>query len=121
MGLYNTAQSIGLFTGGVVGGVLFQYYGFEGVFTFCSILILVWLLIALLAPAPKAVKNVTLAVGAVWRGRESQLLLSLEQVAGIEQTSLSRDQETIYIKALQHGFDEDATKKIISGVENVIE
>ncbi len=121
MGIYNTAQSVGLFVGGAAGGVLFQHYGFSGVFAFCSSLMLLWLLIALFAPAPKAVKNVTLAIGAIWLGKEQELSAALRQIAGVERVSFSLDRETVYIKALQQGFDEAAVKKVISGVENVIE
>ncbi|MCD0229283.1 MFS transporter, partial [Enterobacter hormaechei subsp. steigerwaltii] len=34
MGVYNTMQSLGLFAGGAAGGLLFQKYGFSGVFAF---------------------------------------------------------------------------------------
>ncbi|MGN6982480.1 MFS transporter, partial [Neisseria sp. P0009.S007] len=37
MGVYNTMQSVGLFVGGATGGLLFQKYGFVGVFAFCSV------------------------------------------------------------------------------------
>lgn len=36
MGVYNTMQSLGLFAGGAAGGLLFQKYGFAGVFAFAA-------------------------------------------------------------------------------------
>ncbi len=116
MGVYNTMQSVGLFAGGALGGVLFQYYGFNGVFAFCSALMLLWLLVAATAPAPKAVKNVTLAVAKTWQGREEALHSALMSQTGVEAVSFSADKQTVYIKALQQGFDEAAAKQIISGV-----
>lgn len=121
MGVYNTMQSVGLFTGGALGGLLFQHYGFNGVFVFCSGLMLVWLAVAGSAPAPKPVKNVTFAVAKTWQYREEALHSALMSLAAVEAVSFSADKQTVYIKALQQGFDQAAAEKIISGVEHVIE
>ena len=53
MGFYSTAQSIGLFLGGVAGGGLFSRFGFEGVFVFATALMLIWWAIAATGAAPK--------------------------------------------------------------------
>lgn len=53
MGFYSTAQSIGLFVGGVVGGGLYSRFGFEGVFVFATVLMLLWWAIAATGVAPK--------------------------------------------------------------------
>ncbi|UOO82660.1 MFS transporter [Uruburuella testudinis] len=120
MGVYNTAQSVGLFCGGALGGVLFEYYGFNGVFAFCSALIVLWMLLAAAAPAPRPVKNITLAVPKTWQRREDTLHSALMSLYGVEAVSFSADRQTVYIKALQQGFDLAAAEKIISGVDNVI-
>ena len=46
MGVYNTTQALGLFSGGALGGLVLKYAGQEGVFFACSALVLVWLIIA---------------------------------------------------------------------------
>lgn len=55
LGVYNTTQSIGLFTGGAVGGWLFGRFGATGIFVFCAVLMLVWLLAAsaMTVPVPR--------------------------------------------------------------------
>lgn len=115
MGVYNTMQSVGLFVGGAVGGVLFQQYGFSGVFAFCSALMLLWLAIAALAPAPKPVKNLSYPVNPRWQGQTDLLYRALADVAGVESIAFSQDKQTVYIKALQKGFDQAAAETIISG------
>lgn len=116
MGVYNTAQSLGLFTGGLVGGLLLQWSGTHAVFIFSLILITLWLWIAARAPAPKAVKNLAFALSPAWQGKEDALQLSLQQLSGVEAVTLSTDKQTIYIKAYQRGFDESEAQRIISGV-----
>lgn len=116
MGVYNTMQSVGLFVGGASGGWLFQQYGFAGVFTFCSVLMLSWLVIAVLAPAPKPVKNLSYPVSPAWQEKYDSLYQALSQVEGVESITFSADKQTIYIKALQKGFDQEAAENIITGV-----
>lgn len=116
MGVYNTMQSLGLFAGGAAGGLLFQKYGFAGVFAFCSVLMLLWLVIAVLSPAPKPVKNLSYPVGGVWQGNQDGLQCALLQLEGVEDIGFSFDRQTVYLKVLQKGFDQAAAEKIITGV-----
>ena len=54
MGVYNTAQSLGLFAGGAVGGLAATYGGDATVFLICAVVGLVWLGIAVsIQPPPK--------------------------------------------------------------------
>lgn len=46
LGIYSCAQFFGIFTGGVVGGWLYGQYHFSGVYLFCVILAVFWLLLA---------------------------------------------------------------------------
>ena len=45
LGIYNTTQSIGLFLGGVLGGVIMQKAGESWVFLTCAVFMVVWLII----------------------------------------------------------------------------
>lgn len=55
MGVYNTLQALGLFSGGAIGGWLSRYHGAHAVFFGASALVFVWLIIAsqMKAPPPK--------------------------------------------------------------------
>lgn len=120
MGVYNTLQSVGLVVGSACGGYLLKHYGFPGVFIFCSALTLIWLLIAATSPAPRPVKNMGFTVGGTWQGREKDLYAALKNLQAVEEIQFSQDKKTVYIKALQKGFDPKAAEAISSGVENVI-
>ncbi|XXQ67775.1 MFS transporter [Neisseriaceae bacterium B1] len=116
MGVYNTLQSLGVFTGGLIGSKMYALSGFTGVFGFCCVIVFVWLVMAMLAPAPKPVKNVVLAIPEHQRHRLNELSGSLKTVAGVEAVSFSLDGQTVFIKALQQGFNEDDVKQILLGV-----
>ena len=53
MGVYNTAQSLGLFAGGAVGGWMAKAWSAEGVFFACATLCLVWLIVAWFVQPPQ--------------------------------------------------------------------
>ena len=42
MGLYNTAQSLGLFIGGLAGGLAAKAFGLTGIFLFCLVILSIW-------------------------------------------------------------------------------
>jgi MFS family permease len=46
LGVYNTLQSLGLFAGGLAGGLLVKGYGVQGLFAVCTVATLLWLVIA---------------------------------------------------------------------------
>jgi MFS family permease len=56
LGIYNTLQSLGLFAGGALGGVLFKYFGPAAVFMATTILAALWLLLgwAQVVPPPRS-------------------------------------------------------------------
>ena len=52
LGVFNTLQSLGLFTGGALGGWLMRGHGASAVFMACAALMLLWLLLAWPMSAP---------------------------------------------------------------------
>lgn len=61
LGVYNTMQAVGLFTGGVLGGWVAQHFSTEAVYVVNAALILIWMLVAwpMKAPAPPRARPVT--------------------------------------------------------------
>ena len=57
IGVYNTSQSLGVFVGGALGGYLSHKLGFASVFIFCSVMMLLWLILAYSMQPPPAVKT----------------------------------------------------------------
>lgn len=69
LGIYNTGQSLGLFAGGAVGGLLAKASGSEAVFFAAAGLAAVWLLVSLtIQPPPKRAKAPATAAGSAPQG-----------------------------------------------------
>ena len=47
LGVYSTSQYLGTFIGGVSGGWVYQQYSAQGVFIFCAVWAMAWLLVAI--------------------------------------------------------------------------
>jgi MFS family permease len=77
MGVYNTAQSLGIFVGGAFGGYLSHVYGFASVFIFCGVMMVLWLLFASSMQAPLAVRT------KMYTMHESADAMSAEQAGAI--------------------------------------
>ena len=54
LGVYNTPQSLGLFLGGVLGGLLLKFSGASAVWLVCALLALIWLGVGLSMTLPAA-------------------------------------------------------------------
>lgn len=119
MGVYNTTQSLGVFAGGMIGGRLYHVWGFSGVLGFCCIIVSIWFILAVCAPAPKPVKNVMFAIPPHWQNQASRLLSQVKHSEHVEAASISADGKTLFVKVLQQQFDEQTIQTILIGVSHV--
>ena len=115
IGVFNTTQSLGLFVGASLSGFISQEYGFFGIFTFCTVLMVAWLILAATAPAPIKVKNVVFTLPAVWAHQWPQLRAKLIDLAVVVEAECSDDGSVLYLKVLQQGYDADVIQAILSG------
>ncbi len=121
MGVYNTMQSVGVFAGGMIGGKLSTEYGYAGVYGFCAFLGVVWLMMAVRAPAPLPVKNIVLSIPGSWQEHLELLKQQLSALEGVEDVGFSEDKCTLFAKVRQHGFEEERLHQILNGEHYVIE
>ncbi|MHB8914292.1 MAG: MFS transporter [Thiobacillus sp.] len=113
MGVYNTAQALGLFVGGVAGGWLAQHYGFSAVFVFCGVLIGAWLIASLSMTAPLAIKTRMFHVGVMDRERAAELRTQLASVAGVVEAAVLAEEGVAMLKILRAGWDETSARDIL--------
>ena len=65
MGFYSTSQFIGIFTGGLFGGYLYQNFSINGVHYFCLGMCVIWFLIIFLLPDHRVIIDDELEEGAI--------------------------------------------------------
>ena len=113
MGVYNTAQALGLFFGGVFGGWLAQHYGFAAVFIFCVILMAIWLLASLSMTPPPAIKTRLFRVGAMPADEAALLKMQLAEVAGVVEAVVLAEEGVAMLKVSLKGWDEAAARTLL--------
>lgn len=115
IGVYNTAQSLGIFVGGVLGGYLSHYHGFASVFMFCSVLMAMWLLVALSMKTPPAVKSKMYHLGEMTKAAAKNLSVRLGAVAGVREAVVIPDEGLVILKVdIQQSYDEAEVLRLIA-------
>jgi MFS family permease len=115
MGVYNTAQSLGLFTGGALGGWLAQHLGFGAMFAFCGMLMGVWLVLALGMRTPPAVRTRMYRVEGLDEARAAMLRSQLAALGGVREVAVMTDEGMAVLKVAKSGWDEAAAMQLIKG------
>ncbi len=102
IGVYNTCQSLGVFVGGSMGGVLSHHYGFASVFIFCGLMMFVWFILASSMQAPPAVRTKMYTFNAEQRNispEEADALKSkLIALSGVVEAAVLPTEGTIILK-----------------------
>ncbi|WP_018872219.1 MFS transporter [Thioalkalivibrio sp. ALJ16] len=104
MGGFATAQFLGIFVGGVLGGAVLAVAGPVGVFLAGVPLLLIWWWVAR-DLQPRYGSNRVVAVPAHWSGREADLLQWILAQPGIHEADLSPDARSLYLKVARQGPD----------------
>ena len=120
MGVYNTAQSLGIFVGGAFGGYLSHVFGFASVFIFCSIMMLIWLILAYSMQAPAAVrtKMYTMSPKAdvMTADAAAKLKAKLAKIAGVIEVAVLPQERTLILKVDKlQDWDESQVLKLLRG------
>ncbi len=113
MGVYNTAQSLGVFVGGAFGGWLSHTQGYAAVFLFCSVLMAVWLLAAIGMQAPLAVRSRMFHLGAMTAEQGLVLTSRLTVLRGVREAVVLSDEGVALLKVDLRDWDEASALNLI--------
>ncbi|OJW80254.1 MFS transporter [Thiobacillus sp. 65-1402] len=113
MGVYNTAQALGLFFGGAFGGWLAQHHGFQAVFLFCVTLMATWLIASLSMTPPPAIKTRMFRVGAMPADQAALLKAQLAGVAGVVEAVVLAEEGVAMLKVSLKGWDEAGVRSLL--------
>jgi MFS family permease len=113
MGVYNTAQALGLFFGAWFGGWLAEHHGFPAVFLFCVALMAIWLVASLSMTPPPAIKTRLFHVGAMPVQQAALLKSQLAAVSGVVEAVVLAEEGTAMLKVSLHGWDEAAARSLL--------
>ncbi len=113
LGIYNTTQSLGLFVGGALGGVLAQHWGSAAVFALTSAVVALWLAVAMSMRAPPVIALREFAI-APQLDIES-IRRELAQLPGVREAVVVAERRMAYLKVNLDGWDERRVRQLLGG------
>lgn len=116
MGLYSSAQFLGIFVGGIIGGFAHQHGGNGGVFILTTALALGWLLAAASMAQPSYLTTRLLPIVGDRNGDPETLAARLRQLPGVAEAVVIADENLAYLKVDSRAFDA-ARAEALAGAE----
>ncbi len=110
LGIYSTAQYLGAFLGGTVGGWLYGNFGIASVFAVCGGLCVIWLVISASMRNPLPLSTHLLNLGEVSEKKAEELTASLLAVAGVADAVVIAEDGIAYLKVDRRRLDREALR-----------
>jgi len=107
MGVYSSAQFLGIFVGGSVGGLIMQHYGISGVFTFGAIIALLFLAVAISLPKPDYFKTQLVKLSDELLANIDNTTQQLLAIDGVKQAAISAEEGVAYLKVDKLEFNNE--------------
>lgn len=105
MGLYSSAQFIGIFIGGLFGGWALQVGGSDGVFLLTAAIALVWLAVAATMAQPSYLTTRLLPIVKTRPVDADALAARLRQLPGVAEAVVIAEENLAYLKVDSRSFD----------------
>lgn len=118
MGVYSSSQFLGAFFGGVMAGVIVQYFGSNGVFLFAFIMFLLWFLVASSMSTPVSYETFSVDLKHIAQHQREAFIQRCYRMQGVADITVISEQQIAYIKTdkalfqakhfsqLQHDFSD---------------
>jgi MFS family permease len=105
MGVYSSLQFLGIFIGGVIGGMAHQHGGSAGVFALTTALAVIWLVVAAGMAQPSYLTTRLLPIAESKLSDAAGLVTRLRQVPGVIEAVIIADENLAYLKVDSKSFD----------------
>lgn len=107
MGVFSTAQFMGIFIGGVAGGLLLENGNANWIFLFGGVGAVLWLGLTLSLPQPKFYKSRILKLCQSSLNDKQATTLALADVIGVEEVAIAVDEGIAYLKVDNSTLNEE--------------
>ncbi len=112
MGIYSSAQFLGIFAGGSLGGIIFTHFHEAGIALFCALAAALWFILAMTMQKPPHYASHMLSVGPLNPEQARTLSQRLMQEKGVFEASVNIDNGVVYLKVDNTIVDKAALKGV---------
>ncbi len=111
MGVYSTSQFLGLFAGGALAGILYQWDSSRGIFLANALLGAIWIFISFYLKPNMYVSTITLSLK---RSKSSQeAIAALLHTKGILEVMYSDEEEVLYLRVDKQYYKHGSAERVI--------
>jgi predicted MFS family arabinose efflux permease len=114
MGVYSSLQFVGIFIGGIIGGMAHQHGGSAGVFALTTALAVIWLIAAVGMAQPSYLTTRLVPIADNKLSDAAGLAAKLRQVPGVVEAVIIAEENVAYLKVDGKSFDA-ATAQALGG------
>lgn len=114
-GIFSSAQFLGIFAGGVVGGWAHQNWGTPGVFGLTAALAMLWLLAAFTMKQPSYLSTRLVPLGERAAREPDSLAARLREVPGVAEAVVIAEEKLAYLKVDSKSFDAAKAELVAAG------
>ncbi|MFC6805919.1 MFS transporter [Methylophaga thalassica] len=98
MGVYSSAQFVGAFIGGAMGGTLYGIFGLEGIFVASVVLVVIWLLLVFPMQAPKHYSSKIIHLSEATMNNSTDFIQQLTAIYGVKEAVMVPEEQVAYVK-----------------------
>lgn len=113
MGVYSSCQFLGIFVGGSIGGWVFAHFNINGVFIFCALLGLIWLIAAITMSTPPYLSTLIFTMHDLNTANFNTLQQQLYKIPGVAEVALMLSDGSVHLKIDKQIIQEDELRKLI--------
>ncbi len=113
MGMYSSAQFLGIFAGGAISGIIFQFSGSQGIFIINSVIALLWFFIAIYMQ-PNLYQLTLIIPYHKPHQDEPGLINLLRALPGVNEAVIAHEEEVIYLRVNKTTYQNGSAEKLIS-------
>ena len=108
MGVYSTAQFLGAFIGGVLGGILYTYGNVIGIFIAGAVLTVIWLVIIIPMKPPQHLSTRIIELPHLNHTNQQAIAQEINDIKGVVETMLIIEEHVAYVKFSADNIDNTA-------------
>ena len=105
MGIYSSAQFIGAFMGGALGGLMFSHFGLSAVFLTGAILTVFWLMFIVPMQPPRHFSTRIIHLDNVTSANAHEIIAKLNAITGVVEAIAVVEEQVAYVKISPEAVD----------------
>ena len=113
MGVYSSSQFLGIFAGGTIAGIVYQYTGNQGIFILNSIIALLWFIVSF--HMKPNVYQITLILSFDSNlHKASDLTKQLKMLPGVHDVVVNPEERTLYLRINKALYHEGSADRVLN-------